>query len=153
MVERAHRFLSHHALYQLLLLSMLGAVLVDIRVERSHSSWYMFMIWNLILAWIPYLCSTLLMIPTVRQARQRWLPWLIGLIWLVFFPNAPYILTDFVHLTETSNYFWWYDALLVCVFAWTGLVLAFASLRQMHLLVRHVVGRVRSWLVVLAVTC
>ena len=47
--------------------------------------------------------------------------------WLLFFPNALYIVTDIIHLADTQAAPLWYDAVLLFVSSLTGLVLAFAS--------------------------
>jgi uncharacterized membrane protein len=38
----------------------------------------------------------------------------------VTFPNAPYILTDLVHLLRGPVFRWWFDVGLICSFALTG---------------------------------
>ena len=70
----------------------------------------------------------------------------LGVLWLLFFPNAPYLLTDFVHLQESGTTPLWYDALMLASFAWTGLVLGFGSLYVMQLIWERAVGPIWSWL-------
>ena len=69
---------------------------------------------------------------------------LLGL-WLIFFPNAPYMLTDFIHLGKSESAPVWYDALMLSSFAWTALLLGFASLYLVQLVARRVVGLAWSW--------
>ena len=71
--------------------------------------------------------------------------------WLLFFPNAPYIFTDLIHLT--SHYFthFWVDLVLVLCCAVTGLVLGFLSLYLMHCIAVKVFGQVMAWLFIAAV--
>jgi len=57
----------------------------------------------------------------------------LGAVWLVFFPNAPYLLTDLIHLrprTEAAPF--WFDWLMLVSFAVTGLLYACISLSQVH---------------------
>jgi uncharacterized membrane protein len=54
--------------------------------------------WNLILAWIPWWASAAL-----QHQRHAERFWALSALWLVFFPNAPYLLTDLVHLTHPTT--------------------------------------------------
>jgi uncharacterized membrane protein len=69
-----------------------------------------------------------------------------ALLWLVFFPNAPYILTDLQHLAkETSSAPLWYDVIVMIWFSWTGLLLGLVSLYLMHDIVHRTFGRWLGW--------
>jgi uncharacterized membrane protein len=74
-----------------------------------------------------------------------------GALWLLFFPNAAYIVTDFVHLRAIAPIPLWFDIGLIAVFAWSGCFLAVASLRTMQALVASYLGAAASWLFVAAV--
>jgi uncharacterized membrane protein len=69
-------------------------------------------------------------------------------LWLLFFPNAPYMLTDFIHLGERPTAPLWYDGLMLSSFAWTALLVGFLSLYLVQLAVRRVAGVAWSWFVV-----
>jgi uncharacterized membrane protein len=102
-------------------------------------------VWNLVLAWVPYLVSLWAASLNLLAPRRALLLVPPGALWLVFFPNAPYILTDFLHLSPRPGVPLWYDILLLATFSWTGLILAIASLRIMHTLVREHLGGLISW--------
>ena len=52
-----------------------------------------FLVWNLTLAWVPLLLAL-----GFAAARRPWAQALLGITWLVFLPNAPYLVTDLVHI-------------------------------------------------------
>ena len=83
-----------------------------------------------------------------RQPRRWWLLLLPGILWLLFFPNAPYLVTDLIHLRSYPPVPAWYDIGLLISFAWTGCFLAVASLYSMHQIIRDYTGRSVSWLIV-----
>lgn len=114
-----------------------GALLLARTVETGSSS-YRFLVWNLILAWVPFVLA-LALYDTNRRGAAR--PWhlLLAAGWLLFLPNAPYIVTDFLHVGVIGGAPIWFDASLVAAFAATGVMLGLASL----LLVQAVVAR--SW--------
>jgi uncharacterized membrane protein len=108
------------------------------------------MLWNLALAWAPYLFSLAAEGLYRRDPSRRWPVLALGAAWLLFLPNAPYIVTDFVHLRQIDNFAWWYDVGLVAIFAWTGCALAAASLGVMRDVVIGMAGRVAAELFVVA---
>ena len=145
-LRRGYRFAARHALLPVVLSSLLALGLFAARVWRSESVTFRFLVWNLVLAWIPYLCS-LWAAHLHRRYPGRW--WLLlpaGLSWLAFFPNAPYIVTDFWHLQARPPIPVWYDIGMLSAFALSGLFLAVFSLRIIHDLVRQHVGAVLGWL-------
>ena len=97
--RQAHRALTRSAFFPLLLSSGLALGLYAARVWRSHQITFLFLVWNLILAWVPYLAS-LWADGWARLAPGRWWWLLPGALWLAFFPNASYIVTDFWHLQD-----------------------------------------------------
>jgi uncharacterized membrane protein len=148
-IRKLHNLVVHQALYPILLSSLLAVSLLAGRVYLSRSLTYVFLGWNLFLAWIPYVSSLWAVYLHQRYPDRWWYLLLPGAFWLIFFPNAPYIVTDFLHLRARAPIPLWYDVGLLSVFTWTGLFLAVFSLRAMQVLVKRYLGFVASWLFVL----
>jgi len=146
---------SHAAVFALLGAgSAMCIALVAGRTLYSHTHHFQTLVWNLFLAWIPLLLAALIYrIATRRADLTRWILVPAALVWLLFFPNAPYIVTDLVHLGQYhDNVPGWYDVLLVAWFAWTGLLLGVVSLRLMQEIVARARGSRVGWLFVVLVT-
>jgi len=146
-IVQLHRFFAHHLLYPILLSTLLSLGIYAGRVFLS-GSWLVYrnLVWNLFLAWIPYGFSLLAAGLHLLYPRRWWLLIAPAGIWLSFFPNAPYLLTDFLHLEERPYVPLWYDIGLLVSFAWSGLFLAIASLRSMQNLIDLYLGAILSWL-------
>lgn len=128
-----------------LVMSASGAVAVSMLVYRvSHydTPRYMFLGWNLILAGIPFAVSqwTALWPPRTNLAFA-----FSAVFWLLFFPNAPYIMTDMIHLEERPPVPFWFDLIMLLSFAWNGLMLGFLSLLEMQGQVDGRFGKVAGW--------
>lgn len=145
-LHRIHRFNVNNLVYPLVLSTLLAGALFAGRVYLSHKSTYLFLAWNLFLAWIPYTCSLLVVILYARYPRRWWLLLMPAALWLIFLPNAPYIITDLWHLGERKPVPLWYDIGMLATFAWSGLFLGVASLSAMQDLVAKFCGRALSWL-------
>jgi uncharacterized membrane protein len=150
-LRATHRFLTQHAFYPLLLSSALACAILVARVRLSHSPTYVFLVWNLILAWAPYYWSLATAALQRRHPAAWWRLLAPAALWLLFFPNAAYLVTDFVHLRPKGPIPLWFDIGLLAMFAWSGCFLAVASLRTMQVLVAAYLGRLMSWLFVAAV--
>ena len=114
------------------LTTILCVTLVAFRVQYTSRVTFVFLVWNIFLALIPYIISTVLVLYHHKIKRAFWL-WLPFAVWLCFFPNAPYILTDLFHLHPRAGVPYWYDLALILFFAWNGLMLGFASMMDNRL--------------------
>ena len=138
----------------LVIASAISVILAGIRMQRSDSMRYAFLLWNLMLAWIPFLLAILAYASANARKRILYLVIFVSAVaWLLFFPNAPYILTDFQHLNRVADGIpVWYDVVLIIWFAWTALLLGMVSLYLMQEIVARMFGKVTSWLFVIGVT-
>jgi uncharacterized membrane protein len=140
-----HHFLASHLFYPILLSTLLAGVLFAMRAYQSHTLIFKNLIWNLFLAWAPYFWSLFTSFLDLHFKRHWWLLITPGVLWLIFFPNAPYLVTDFLHLRDYPRVPIWYDIGMLATFAWTGVFLAIASLRTMHILVQKYLGWFIGW--------
>jgi len=153
MVKRLRCSFSDRRLAVLAALGVLSALVVGLvafRITYTHTLANAGLVWNLFLAWVPLGLALLLYDRHVRRARLATLAGL-GLLWLLFFPNAPYIVTDFEHLAGSTGEKFWYDGILIATAATAGLLLGFVSLYLLQAIVRRGVGVRYAWLFVFAV--
>lgn len=104
-------------------------LLILFRFFYSGGKQYFFLSWNIFLAWVPYVLSTQF---SIYRKKEKWKQLFLFASWLLFFPNALYIVTDLVHLRDESNMPWWFDAMLIFSAAFAGLLMAFVSLRNIE---------------------
>ena len=140
---------NRHYLAVFVLLNAACAVcitLVAVRVAYSDSSRHTSLIWNLFLAWIPFILAY---VAHAVSWRRIWLYLIIPVIaflWLIFFPNAPYMLTDLQDLARvTTSAPLWYDVIIVVWCSWTAMLLGIVSLYLMQDIVMRTFGRVLGW--------
>lgn len=141
-VKAFHRLLSRHGFYPLVLSTCLAVVFLCGRIYYTGQFTYSFLFWNLFLAWCPYLFA-LLTVTIYHQIRGMHLTVLMPLLvlWLVFLPNAPYIVTDLVHLAPRDNMPIFYDIAMFAMLAWTGMWLAILSLSAIQDLMQQLFSR------------
>src|SRR4030095_1720819 len=114
----------------LLLSSTFSVFLLMVRMEFTASVAYLFLPWNLFLAFIPYWISK--WVGNHPSMLKHSLKRVIVLsTWLLFIPNSFYIITDFFHLDHFRSAPEWFDLLLIFSFAWNGLLCGILSLRSM----------------------
>ncbi len=125
--------------------SVLSAALLMARITLTGRILFAFLLWNLILAWAPLLFAWL--------ARAIWAkrPYALFFVflWLIFFPNAPYIVTDFIHLRWSFGVPFLFDAAMIGSFALTGMALGVVSLWLLQTRIVESYGRTAGRLFVL----
>jgi uncharacterized membrane protein len=116
--------------------------LLAFRLFRSGSLSYIFLVWNLFLAFIPWWISNYI---KKRPFNIRQLP-LFG-VWLLFIPNSPYILTDLFHLKQRALVPLWFDLVLVLSFALIGTIVFLKSLKDILTLLKSYVSPIQFTLI------
>jgi uncharacterized membrane protein len=134
----------------LALLSSFTVATIAVRVAYTGSLEHVGIAWNVFLAWIP-LVLALVVYDRARSVGVSTTLVAVGALWLLFFPNAPYIVTDLKHVDDGGAVPVWYDVILLSSAAWAGLVLGFLSLYLMQAVVRRLVGAGWAWVFVAAV--
>jgi uncharacterized membrane protein len=135
----------HDKLLNSLLVSIGAAICILLaRVIYSRQFTFLFLIWNLFLAYIPFFLSR-----TLKNNNRLQKPGLLSLsiafTWLIFFPNAPYIITDFFHLYQREGVPLWLDLIIIALFAWNGLIIGFLSLKDMQQMITVKYGKKYGW--------
>jgi len=113
---------SKQVLFKLFLLSSFCFAFEVVRMIATDSLNYIFLPFNLLLAWIPMLFA---MLAANEERLGRKLLYLV--VWLIFFPNAPYLITDLIHLKPRNDFPLWFDSILLYSFAFTGLMVGMFS--------------------------
>ena len=105
---------------------------------------YGFLNWNLFLALVP-----LVLAHALSRAARRELTWpvvpVLALAWLIFLPNAPYLVTDLVHLDEGASV---PNVVVLMLYAITGLLIGVRCVQLVQRTVERLWGEAAGWRVV-----
>ena len=112
----------------LIVVSLIAIIFNLARLDLLGTTNLSYLIWNLFLAWIPYIVSSYFI--KKDTSINSFIP--LFIFWLLFFPNAPYLVTDIIHIISSSPSLIWYDSLLFFFFGWIGLLLGMLSLFHIH---------------------
>lgn len=107
---------------------LVGACLFlsTIRVFIHWDMIYLFLVWNLFLAWIAY------PVAEVMLRTKRWYVAMLALsMSMLFLPNAAYLVTDLIHFRKSTKIDPWFDLVLFSTYAITGLVLTFYTVKRL----------------------
>jgi len=146
---------------KLMVITIIASFFVLCRVIYQDSIRYVFLIWNIFLIWLPFYFS---LIYTNYSFKAKYSPYIIGILWLIFYPNGPYIITDFIHLSSynfygnkvfgfpfNSSLSIWYDFFLISIFVIIGLVLSFISLSIMHKDIEKKYNYLLGWIFIIII--
>ena len=115
--------------------------------------WWYYLPYNMLLAGLPLLfaCGAL----WLEHKSHRLLALPLWLLWLLFYPNAPYILTDFIHMRYydfiaggrfSSEPTVWLGFLHLCAGVAVGCCAGLISLILLHRHIGRKYGKARGWL-------
>ena len=116
-------------------------------VYKTGRSNYFYLLWNLFLAWVPMFFAYLMYhrLDNFIEKLKGWKFWSLTFLWLLFLPNAPYLITDLIHINERHAPSTWGDPLLFFSFALTGVMTGIVSLWIMRQNFRMLFGEKASW--------
>ena len=123
------------------LLLLLAVVLNLARIFLFHSTYFIYLLWNIFLALLPFLVSLILLWQSSRGKLSKALFVLASLVWLLLLPNAPYIVTDLIHIGRGHGAPILYDTFLLFSSAWLGLVLFMHSLSHIEKIILDKYGK------------
>lgn len=133
--------------FWLLLFSLFGVVLNIVRMIATDSYRLGFLPWNLLLAWLPLIFAWLL----YQNTSKFGLVWskknaVLFTLWLLFLPNAFYIITDYIHLADSRPENLVFDVALITTYMFVGVILGVTSLLLVHDRALKRFGRNAHWL-------
>ena len=119
------------------ILGVITAVNIAMLLIRNYiegNSVYNFLFWNLFLGFLPLLFAYILYI---FKEKLSAITLIIGSgIWLLFYPNAPYMISDLIHVDKDSSTVI-YDTLIIFSISILSIFYGFFSLKIIHLLWRN----------------
>ncbi len=119
-----------------------SVLLSTCRYYMSGRVTYVFLCWNLMLAFVPFLLSELMW--RIDFKEKKLLFWILTAFWLLFFPNSPYIMTDLFHLKAKVGAPFWYDLMLLLSYSFNGFFLGFLSLISIEKMMSQLYGKIIS---------
>ena len=126
-------------------ISTLASVGLLVYGAHRDGNWnFLYLVWNLFLAWVPLLFSFWLLSCLQRKLWSSWEALVATLLWLVFLPNSFYMISDLIHLQDVPSANVLYDAVMLMSFVFTSLTLGIASLYLVHQQLRRRIGAWRS---------
>ncbi len=133
------------------LVSVLAITLLLLRVKITNSTYLLFLIWNLFLAYIPYFLSSSIyknFFNTSKKTQNSF----YGLVWLLFIPSSFYILTDFTHLHFKTTFQFSLDMLIISGFSFVGFYVGLLSIQTIRQLVIAKYGNTKGNIFILTIS-
>lgn len=117
----------------LMLSNLVSVGLYFARVIDAGNFRYWFLLWNLVLGWLPLLFAWKLKLGLKTSLWSRPKNLLLTLLWLLFLPNSFYILSDLIHLHDSGEVSLLYDIALFFSLIFNAYLAGFMSVFLVHL--------------------
>lgn len=150
LISKKNASLNLNMLQWLMVSCGFSCLLLAARIFITGDMTYLFLAWNLFLAFIPFAITQWLTTHN-RFVKPKIKTAIILFIWLLFIPNSFYILTDLFHLDKFDSAPKWFDLLLIFSFAWNGIVLGIVSIRRTEVILESITGRSFSLFIIFIV--
>ncbi|MEE1898197.1 DUF1361 domain-containing protein [Flavobacterium rakeshii] len=135
----------------LITMACFAVCLLITRVAIARSEFYFFLAWNIFLAYVPLgITGYMIDRPHLIEKRHYFYP--LFFAWLMFLPNAPYIITDFIHLKRETSIPVWFDVLLLISFSLSGLLFGIKSMKHMFLMLAVRFNYFMTWGLMLVIS-
>lgn len=135
--------LEKQRFYAVTLLVLWCVTLTTLSNSLAGTPWAFGLLWNLFLALVPTFWSAVFQAASARNLRC--LACFSFGIWLLFLPNAPYLLTDLIHLGYRTSVPLWCRLAMLLSFAGTGTVLGYLSLINVQEVIEARFGKFAGW--------
>ncbi|SHI19726.1 Uncharacterized membrane protein [Sporobacter termitidis DSM 10068] len=137
-----------------LFLCLCGYLAISIGlVVYSGNISFLFFVWNVFLAFLPFLFSRMLKTCVTKQPRRRAVAFLLAFLWFVFFPNAPYMITDLIYVSGpfysyagknviySTDIYSWVHLVYIGLGAVFSALMGLRSMYEVHMLLNRRLGR------------
>ncbi|HLP86561.1 MAG TPA: DUF1361 domain-containing protein [Candidatus Paceibacterota bacterium] len=117
-------------------LTILAVVFNILRIIIWGKYSFAYILWNVFLAFIPFIISSILLSLSKENKLSKTIFFIGFFLWIIFIPNAPYVVTDFIHLGVSRSVPILYDVMLLFSSASVALILGFHSLYHIEQIFR-----------------
>ncbi len=112
----------------LTIITIINLLVLFIRDLILKNNIFDFLTWNLFLGFLPLFAAWI-----IDYFDEKLSPFLFlmgSFIWLIFYPNAPYMISDLIHVAEAPDLI--HDTFIIFSFAMLSAFYGFLSLKIMH---------------------
>ncbi len=131
------------------LLSLLGVLLFIVGAITNERFTHAYLFWNLFLAWIPLLLALAIhRYSNDNGLKKPALRASILAVWVLFLPNAFYLLTDYIHVTEIARVDPVFDSVMFSTVISVGCAIGIASLLIVHRSLLRIMSRLHAQIII-----